>query len=123
MTPREIDALVAEKVMGCKLYRELDYGVDGNYRFRCDCDGPHGSDTPHSDDFIRHSIKSYSTDISAAWEVVEKFKSENKSVTVDGGLYVDGYRFSAEMGHSWTIADSAPMAICLAALKSVGVEV
>jgi hypothetical protein len=98
---RELDALVAEKVMGLPPV----YGPTG-----IKWDGP---------------IPAYSTDIAAAWEVVERIKGSQPEST-----------FSIEwIGTQWRVdfvyqnydwynegdqADTAPHAICLAALKAVG---
>ena len=69
--------------------------------------------------------KPYSTDISAAWEVVEKMRADKLSITLTG--YWEG-----STGKWWvnvldnveTVAtvrtDTAPHAICLAALEAVG---
>jgi hypothetical protein len=112
---RELDALIAEKVMGCD--------PDGD---QCRC-----KDRDHSDllqdDGHSPTLKEYSTDISAAWEVVEKLgdyfdihrqegcESEvtfaRRCNDVDDfpgdDLWVTGY------------AETVPHAICLAALKAV----
>ena len=88
----ELDALVAEKVMGW---------------------APGERGTP-----------AFSTSIAAAWEVVEKMRADKLSVTLTG--YWEG-----STGKWWvnvldnveTVAtvrtDTAPHAICLAALKAV----
>ena len=73
--------------------------------------------------------KPFSTDISAAWEVWEKL--------IEDGWYPDlittyshatqGQRYTCQMHHAdiqdaphHAVADTAPHAICLAALKAVG---
>ena len=117
---RELDALVAEKVMGYE--RRLD-GLGQEYWREADkprvrlvgtiCDP---QDLP---------LFAPSTDISAAWEVV--------SLLIEKGYYVD-ILYSAK-AHVWSclldyggyreadvIGDTAPYAICLAALKAVGIE-
>lgn len=63
----------------------------------------------------------YSTDIAAAWEVVEKFK-ENwvVEVGVNGGFYwCDMDNYKGVLGFHSARADSAPLAICRAALLAV----
>jgi len=99
-----------------------------------DCDG----DIPWLE-----PVPFYSTDIATAWQVVEKmtehveleydfewqgpiFKPSHDYLTSEGFplgttcwyVYIEkaGYR-------EWVCADSAPRAICLAALKALGVEV
>lgn len=120
MSEREIDALVAEKVMGLGIVEEhskyeLCHEVDGK-----SC----GGIVPH-----------YSTDIAAAWAVVEKIQGMfiktfdgNKNdwdcfeVDVRAWKSSDGWGWSCRI-NGWTAcADTAPMAICLAALSAVGVD-
>ena len=117
---RELDALVAEKVMG------YDHGIAGCRWCQKDITGsdPYPRRNPHFDH--------YSTDIKAAWEVVDK-----------GHLYGDCIRqwprdgeMVWQIGSPWwdlgrrdggflviAEADTAAHAICLAALKAIGVEV
>ena len=127
MTPGEIDALVAEKVMGWKPNqectdenREIHEYYDGWICTACEATGGWGSQDDHDTGLHR-----YSTDIAAAWEVAEKHLHPDWDV--------DLYRDKVE-GGSWecelvcwerkiavtAVADTAPMAICLAALKAVG---
>ena len=98
---RELDALVAEKVMGWTNVRFICHGLS----LRGEVDGEPSEKVPF-----------YSVDIDAAWDVVEKIGT---SFTLEryNRWYVEfGDRYSAA-------ADTAPHAICLAALKAVGVEV
>lgn len=102
---RELDLLVAEKVMGF-IARKTSAGES----YFEDKEGTlPGYYIPH-----------YSTQISAAWEVVEKMKEE--------------YLWEMAWNHAlkaWTCylngegskSDTAPHSICLAALKAKGVEV
>lgn len=132
---REIDALIAEKLMGyCVWPRVIDGGESpvgscgtvGNRGGWADCNCPCGKRRWFGMDDDAH----YSTDIASAWEVVDKivgdqyeYKFELERLTgrvAPGRWFAYFYkgldRFS---GHG----EDAPMAICLAALKSVGVEV
>lgn len=96
---RELDALVAEKVMGYEVNRE---GYTGY-------------------------LPSFSTDIAAAWDVVEKLDLFSPG----SGLYLVGSGNEWRVFHSlgegetelWCDGVSALHAICLAALKAVGVAV
>lgn len=100
---RELDALVAEKVMGLDCSWRC-VTLDGTGRDR----GP------------ARRIKPYSTNIDAAWEVVEKLK-ENHTVNIHG--YSDGWEVGLIGPGSAAVdgqAETAPHAICLAALKAVG---
>lgn len=67
----------------------------------------------------------YSSDISSAWKLVDKLKI---AVIPQKGAPID-MRYLAEIderpfgNHCEAFAETAPLAICLVALKSVGVEV
>lgn len=128
---RELDALVAEKVMGW-------YRVGTMW-----CQGANSYAAPAEDLEIENPPKtkpwSPSTDIAAAWEVVEKIKAvdlrsktgidfpdECMTVAWDrstkewaaGFHAIDGYDAGWVAGTRAT-ADTAPLAICRAALVSV----
>lgn len=121
---RELDALIAEKVMGitpdlkciaCGSTNLLIHWLTGNNMY---------GDCTKNMDYKRTFIKlpNYSTDISDAWLVVEKMGAYNdSSFSLSVGLSYTEW-CACFMGHkAWS--DSAPHAICLAALKAVGVEV
>jgi len=107
LAPRERDALVAEKVMGqgMVLHHEGYYFRPGNL------------------------LPDYTT-ISAAWTVVEKMREEELAFEVTWGWshveenndydnWVAGFSNEDER---WTAtADTAPLAICIAALRAKGV--
>lgn len=98
---RELDALIAEKVMGWKPPEFID-GVSLERRWK--------NDRGEFD-----SLPRYSTDIAAAWEVVEKIGliiGKNGPVWDAQDLWDLPVYFAS--------ADTAPHAICLAALKAVG---
>ena len=122
---RELDALIAEKVMGLKNIRK-----DGGFAHFVEPDYVHGNH-PQRNSGI--PIPHYSTDIAAAWEVVEKIspiRIEKHERAVGGFIYrvsivseVNNWegcgRFPA--GYNWSIEkETAPHAICLAALRAVG---
>jgi len=133
---RELDMLVAEKVMGCKVLRATDEGLSQREyerrrrweNARCGCAGSMHNDS--DDEGCYEWLKEYSTDIAAAFEVVEKINSsKNKwllnSLRCDPN---DGKWQFGDIDRDGSIwpddkYDSAPHAICLAALKAVGVEV
>lgn len=96
MTNREIDALVAEKVMGFR--RPSEKSISAMLPFNT---------------WPRH----YSTSIADAWTVVEKIRDDNFN------LEEHGTHWKAHFGSEWAGDESAPRAICIAALRSVGVEV
>lgn len=121
MTGRELDALVAEKVMGganhcwfkCPSCGSIHFGTNFHNGKRTCHDGCGGEFHPAD------AIPEFSRDISSAWEVVEKMAS--------GGFGAfslferrEGWRAGWVAGGA--DADTVPRAICLAALKAVGVE-
>lgn len=104
---RKIDALVDEHVMG-----------------QCLAFPYEGSDDQASAwyDYIPH----YSTDMAAAWEIVDKLKAiytfdiDNYS-NRDGKWYVEIQGDEDAHGCAHVMAGTAAMAICLAALKLKGI--
>lgn len=104
---RELDALVAEKVMGLRVkYRTPGF--------------------PYFEDYIdtAHDVPRYSTDIAAAWAVVEKIHLLNGlDLTYgqprEGG--VPAWRIKrdhcGDEEEDIAIADTVPLVICRAALK------
>lgn len=135
---RELDALVAEKVMGVEVAR----GVQCSYEcgFKNDDMGIAASRLEALGWVTHYPIPYYSTDIAAAWEVVEH-------IGVGWSLTLARYSSISSAGHGWLacfaksihpadstksyypdvvahgLADTAPHALCLAALRVVGVEV
>lgn len=71
-------------------------------------------------------ILPYSTDISAAWPIVEKFKNEGNYKLVisaypkDEVWTIKAYHREGYSKSCSTSAETLPHAICLAALKAVG---
>lgn len=127
MPERERDAVVAENVMKwpfnlCRPFngtgrREVRDGTLSEFCVKCgDPYGYHGG------------WPSYTTDIAAAWAVVEKMREEFLypdiiSKTTEWLCVVDKYEEEDEPIR-WPVraaSPSAPLAICLAALKAKGV--
>lgn len=127
-TGRELDALIAEKVMGLSLAhmpdaRDSKSGVivseisDSDVYF---WDGRERDWSP---------IPNYSTDVAAAWEVVEKFKSKKIEFALirDVSIWQASFQWNDSFPYHWDCiewvdGETAPHAICLAALKAVGVK-
>lgn len=114
---RELDALVAERVMGLTSFKHDGYdGECAKCGFEWD---PHrggpGTACPIPDP--------YSTDIAAAWEVVEKLCASGKGFTLEHPGFSPGtpdIHVFASFGMSpYMVAETAPLAICRAALKAV----
>jgi hypothetical protein len=141
MIVREIDALVAEKVLGCHVQRHYFGGAvgrkGGEFIYAdCGCTPPVHGDWGEME---CGEILGYTTDIAAAWQVVEKLNAEGGCYSLindDNGHWAmasDGIQNvpdgddPADIATSFWVekdlwADTAPMAICLAALKAVGCD-
>lgn len=132
---RELDALVAENVMGCeRKISTLDAERKRDPAGACWCGpAPYGGRTGrggiHSASYLgsgTREIASYSTSIAAAWEVVEKLTPERHDrVTLVFASSSESGRHEATFwggtdGLATALGDSIPHAICLAALRSVG---
>jgi len=135
----ELDAIIAEKVMGCKLWRrsealmaakdQTEYeSLRRRAEYECTC--PDSAHTDCDDEGMYSWLKEYSTDIAAAWEVVERMQKPDKGFAfqlwfseqndtndqwyahftmkhwLDNGYRADG------------VSKSAPHAICLATLET-----
>jgi hypothetical protein len=106
---REMDALVAERVMGWvrhpdSMYRHwCERQPDGTLRFLDQCEPLHTVRPWHP-----------STDIAAAWEVVEKLVSEQGLHLWWHNVWLVDFALSGAQR-----AETAPLAICRAALKTV----
>lgn len=113
---REQDEIVHLKVMD----KKLGYFHEWNPRS--------GYHEPYE---VKYNPPAYTTDIKAAWEVVEKF-APNDITFGDcgvhlfeifwdcGGWFVKTHRACGNIVEI-SMADTAPLAICLAALKAKGV--
>lgn len=121
---RELDALVAEKVMGLLIGPRSSFTDGGDLRESIIGDFYYSTGLLHI-----LKVPAYSTDIATAWEVVGKLTAGSRfwfsvnrypklGLNPDGPPYEQHYRtnFGAYEGS----ADTAPHAICLAALKTVG---
>lgn len=135
MSPgRELDALIAEKVMGLNVIEEWVFET----RSAACPDGNYGCLVMHYEQ-VPIKPKSYSTAISAAWEVVEKLSSGDLSGYGNRPieLCLKNYTKHPVWCEFWLTDDNAgddesvwiaqgetaPHAICLAALKAVGEEI
>jgi hypothetical protein len=118
----ELDALVAERVMGFIVERRGEH-----WRYFNDAISEEGGGRWTS------PVPDYTTDIAAAWQVVEWMRGEDFwfSLTYKCGVFLGeldkpGYfaRFrcvrGGVRGEHFNAAESAPLAICRAALLAVG---
>ena len=118
---RRLDAWIAEQVMGWKqvVVRQENPGVpDLPFQY-----GPHTQGQRPSEDHPYSVVPHYSTDIAAAWEIVEKLRHDRfpfVSVGIDWYGKTWEARFGVNQhGNSLGYAqgcETAPLAICRAAL-------
>lgn len=123
---RKIDALVAEHVMGLPQAYESKYGY---WKFGDEIiEKPPKFDESTGEKINidwswwdgSNDLEYYSTDIAAAWEVVSHL--HERSFMLVGRNLSYSACFAPRMD-LYEPSDTAPMAICLAALKAKGVEV
>lgn len=133
MTARERDALVVEKVFGdTKPRKELGAGKwSACFEKHAWINEKTGEEVGFD---LLWSAAKYTTDIAAAWEVVEKMREKGFQVVVASDRLGDetvvngaGFRRFQEpiedlMLHRG-LANAFPESICLAALRALGVEV
>lgn len=134
MTNREIDVLIEENVIGITVQSHLRHtDVFNKYYNKEELEYTRGEPEYITDDcgymILSNQVPWYSSDISSAWEVVEAIQKK--------GWYFSIFDYGAG-GEDWKVelipdedivgyreniseeAKTAPMAICLAALKAVG---
>ena len=131
-TGRELDALVAERVMGLQLVKAPKVWSDDDWLT---------SDTPTETEALGvvnpnwkpgdwtppfSTILPYSTDIAAAWQVVEKMRADGWWYTLtnvqERQEFAEFRRVAREGVHKfhYTRGETPQHAICLAALAAVG---
>lgn len=124
---RELDRLVGEKVMGCRVKKRR-----GAYRFVYDLVVPGSFDRV---DYVEEAgawsaMPAYSTDIAMAWKIVEKFgfmvHPTGNGPHRSPAAYWVGFPRDGHMGlvgdmenETVACAPTAPHAIALAALKEI----
>jgi hypothetical protein len=127
---RELDALIAEKVMGLKprfmLYSRITEGLLSCEQYE-DLSEITGVIDNNPDCYSKQTpYPSYSTDIKAAYEMQDTLIAKSyyfRTHSNKNGWYVGIYKTGKRGLLSWAEASTIPHAICLAALKSLGVEV
>lgn len=115
MSPRERDALVAEKVMGWSNIHETKSSTTGGIYYW-------GRTHPTSRSTL---VNEYTTDISAAWEVVDVLSAQG--LYVDVFTHPDFYIATVRKGDGTivveTVETTAPGAISRVSLLALGVDV
>jgi hypothetical protein len=121
-TSRELDAKIAEllgwtEIVVKPLLHAEGLSVQGIR--------PDAKPSPYTGYIPKFEVPHYSTDIAAAWEVLEKFaeKDGHHSPAITSAFVGEGKAkgWCVSLGgvHS-VFGDTAPRAICLAALKAMG---
>lgn len=126
---RELDALVAEKILGCRVlwqyatthgpYCGCECGEDGNFRFEI---GPHSA--PNKFD---ENLYDYSTSFDAASPVLSFLTAQGRNLDIgyrrssrDGaeGYWIATLGFAGASGEALTVYGETPAhAVCLLALE------
>jgi hypothetical protein len=118
---RELDALVAEKVMGWVEVRKQSIA---------NAFGQHVMDDYVGQPSIGVTqpvlVPRYSSMIQEAWKVADHLRTRSQFVAVLSGMGPQGVqpwicKINRDGGFLEERADTAPVAICLAALKAVGI--
>lgn len=108
---REMDAMIAEKCMGWEYketYRTMTWEL------------PHKKVIAlFSPEGIEKTPPHYSTNIAAAWEVVEKLKIFSINAPRSTKEFYSAWCWVIGYGHENAQADTAPLAICRVALLAV----
>jgi len=119
----ELDAIVAKAVMNL-IVRKEDYELTETHRRHLTSDiGADCVDTGMNN--YNSYCPKYSTNISAAWEVVEKMKEDREPdicFNSESGGFWTVVTYNNFSGNHETMGDTAPHAIALASLKAVGYE-
>ena len=115
LSDRELDVLVAERVLGLK--PGTDFYLDYKRLTRQE-----QNIIARNQGWTPELLHPYSTDIAAAWEVVERAKSNFRLEARFSGSQMYWWAevgFSVDSGSAEAVADTAARATCLAALKAV----
>lgn len=115
---RELDALIAEKIFGLVPCQADCHKQDPERPNLGPISGPCHAN-PDSPEKGRET-RLYSTEIAEAWEVAEKLNLHVVPI-FDRDMKRVGWRAFTSTLHS-ADAETAPVAICLVALKTVGVS-
>jgi hypothetical protein len=107
----EIDRLIAKKVMGQERTASCPLGDPT-------CDGKYEPQVGHWP-----CLPYYSTDIAAAWQVVEHLRTQNwyllRLTNGDNNYACYFGRGIVQGPYGYAVGDTAPLAICKAALKVI----
>lgn len=107
LSPREQDAIVAEKILGFEVNLVRDEWLE----------------TRETAEAVTvYALNFYTRSIAAAWEVVEKLADKKYLFSIELSNYAVGEWVASFSGHDSVTerAFTPALAICLAALKAVG---
>lgn len=122
----ELDLLIAEKVMGLEVVHTRTGSRPPRDLYTIG--SPEYYDI-QGDMQLQNGVPDYSTSISAAWEVVEKLKEIgdlNLMITVGNetcAVTIGAFTELQTVTFSDANENKVPHAICLAALKAIGVDI
>jgi len=114
MTARELDAAVAEKVM------DRHWHVPGHIVdiVHCERECKNCGNMIAQSEWYDQAHWTPSTNIAAAWEVVEKMRSEGFNVSIESLDESDGQWWNVAIGEAMVDKKNVKEAICLAALEA-----
>lgn len=117
---RELDVLVAGKVMGWTEIKKVE--LNGGTGFQYLGVKPGEVPSKYTGYKPTYSIPPYSTEIASAWEIMEKLKEFEPELSWSDEQHCwCVYLNKKPMDGSWPISEKASHIICLAALKVIGV--
>ena len=112
LTDTELSARVAEKVMGCSVYKETLY-------FRCDCGGANSAGPRPHGEILTAQLKPYATDGSAMLQVLERMREREYSYRIEDGYAEFWQEGTKPYGKYHSFAQPLPRAVAEAALAAV----
>jgi len=121
---RELDALIAEKIMGLHLFKYRHYNISGY--MNCEVwvtDKKQALENIETIGNVAIDLKSFSTSIEDAWAVVEKVGKRFCLITQEGPLRPNKTKAwflkDIDLGYPVSYGETAAHAICLAALRTL----
>lgn len=113
---RNMDVLVAKIILEINVITDTN-----NFRFYFENNGQYPGKAPFFD------VPKYSTDISAAWDIVQKMCKKHFRYEVGGNFMGLDHKYAAFDNEQWAdknplfkaFAETTPLAICRAALLAV----
>ena len=121
LTDEEIDSLQAGRVLDALIHKHI-FDFDNIDLYEGIWPENRTNQYPGTEnDWVKDSVPHYSTDISAAWEVIEKVKITWPYFIIgphSSGGWLLSDSWSDETSQHHILADTVSLAICRAALKS-----